>query len=90
MKKLAPEIRLVALYQGAPKDFVEIAREAEADIVSPEFHLVTPEQVAAAHKAGLRVIPWTPDKPADWDRLIAAGVDGIITDDPAALIEHLK
>ena len=90
MKKLAPEIRRVALYSGPAKDFVEIAREAEANIVSPEFHLVTPEQVAAAHKAGLRVIPWTPDKPEDWDRLVAAGVDGIITDDPAALIEHLK
>jgi glycerophosphoryl diester phosphodiesterase len=90
MKKLAPEIRRVALYSGPAKDFVEIAREAEADIVSPEFHLVTPEQVQAAHKAGLRVIPWTPDKPEDWDRLIAAGVDGIITDDPAALISHLK
>jgi glycerophosphoryl diester phosphodiesterase len=90
MKKLAPEIRLVALYSGPAKDFVQIAREAEADIVSPEFHLVTPEQVKAAHNAGLRVIPWTADKPEDWDRLIAAGVDGIITDDPAGLIEHLK
>ena len=28
--------------------------------------------------------------PADWDRLIAAGVDAIITDDPASLIAHLK
>jgi glycerophosphoryl diester phosphodiesterase len=90
MKKLAPEIRRVALYSGPAKDFVQIAQEAEADIVSPEFHLVTPEQVEAAHRAGLRVIPWTPDKPEDWDRLIAAGVDGIITDDPATLIEHLK
>jgi len=90
MKKIAPEIRRVALYSGPAKDFVQIAQEAEADIVSPEFHLVTPEQVEAAHKAGLRVIPWTPDKPEDWDRLVAAGVDGIITDDPASLIEHLK
>jgi len=90
MKKIAPEIRRVALYSGPAKDFVQIAEEAEASIVSPEFHLVTLEQVQAAHKAGLRVIPWTPDKPEDWDRLIAAGVDGIITDDPATLIEHLK
>jgi len=35
------------------------------------------------------VIPWTANTPADWDRLIAAEVDGIITDDPAALIAHL-
>jgi glycerophosphoryl diester phosphodiesterase len=36
------------------------------------------------------VIPWTANTPRDWDRLIAAGVDAIITDDPAALIAHLK
>jgi glycerophosphoryl diester phosphodiesterase len=90
MKKLAPQLRLSALYEGPPKDFVEIAREAGADIVSPQFRLVTPEQVKAAHAAGLQVIPWTANTPADWDRLIAAGVDAIITDDPAALIAHLK
>jgi glycerophosphoryl diester phosphodiesterase len=90
MKKLAPSIRLAALYEGAPKSFVEIAKEAGAGIVSPQFRLVTPEQVKAAHAAGLTVIPWTANTPADWDRLIAAGVDEIITDDPAALIAHLK
>ena len=90
MKKLAPEIRLAALYSGPAKDFVEIAREAQAGIVSPEYHLVTTEQVKAAHAAGLTVIPWTPDRAEDWDRLIAAGVDAIITDYPAELIAHLK
>jgi glycerophosphoryl diester phosphodiesterase len=90
MKKLAPEIKLSALYSGAPRDFVEIAKEAGASIVSPEFHLVTPEQVKAAHAAGIEVLPWTADTPADWERLVAARVDGIITDDPAGLIAFLK
>lgn len=90
MKTLAPEIRRAALYDGANQDLVEIAREAQADIVSPVFRLVTPDNVRAAHAAGLTVIPWTPNRPADWDRLIAAGVDAIITDDPAALIAHLS
>jgi glycerophosphoryl diester phosphodiesterase len=90
MKKLAPEIRLSALYSGAPRSFVEIAKEAGAQIVSPEFHLVTPDQVKAAHAAGLEVLPWTANKPADWEPLVAAGVDGIISDDPAALVAFLK
>ena len=29
------------------------------------------------------------DTEPDWDRLVAAGVDAIITDDPAALLERL-
>ena len=90
MKKQAPEIELAALYSGPAKDFVEIAREAGAGIISPEYHLVTPEQVRRAHAAGFKVAPWTADKMEDWDQLIAAGVDAIITDDPAALIAYLK
>jgi glycerophosphoryl diester phosphodiesterase len=90
MKKIAPEIKLAALYTGPTKSFVEIGKEAGAGIISPEYRLVTPEQVKAAHDARLKVIPWTANEPADWDKLIAAGVDAIISDDPAALIAHLK
>src|SRR5438552_2739751 len=56
----------------------------------PGTKMLTPEQVAAAHRAGIEVLPWTADTPADWERLVAARVDGIITDDPAALIAFLK
>lgn len=90
VKKLAPELRLAALFSEKDRDFVAVAREAGARIVAPLHTLVTPEKVAAAHDAGLEVVPWTANEPADWDRLIEAGVDAIITDDPEALIEHLE
>ena len=89
MKLLAPEIMLAALWEGATRSFVEIAREAGTKIVAPEYVLVTEDEVRKAHEAGIRVIPWTANTPEDWTRLIAAGVDGIITDDPAALIAYL-
>jgi len=90
MKQLAPEIRTSALIEGSPRDFVGVAREAKADIVSPQFAMVTPELVAAAHRAHIQVVPWTANEPKEWDPLIAAGVDAIISDDPAALISYLK
>ena len=90
MKKLAPDIRLAALYEGSPKDFVAIAREAGAQIISPRYTLVTKEQVDRAHKAGLQVVPWTANKQADWEKLVDAGVDAVISDDPAELIAYLK
>jgi len=91
MRKLAPEIRLSALTETDSRDFRIIAEEAgNAEIVSPEFHLVTQEKVAAAHSAGLRVVPWTANAPLDWDMLIQARVDAIVTDDPAALIAYLE
>jgi glycerophosphoryl diester phosphodiesterase len=91
MRKLAPEIRLSALVASDQRGFASIAKDAaNAEIVSPELHLVTPAKVAAAHAAGVQVVPWTADTPADWDRLITAKVDAIITDDPAELIAHLR
>ena len=35
---------------------------------------------------GLKVIPWTVNDPKAWARLLRLGVDGMITDDPEALI----
>lgn len=90
MKKLAPEIRLSALYDGPAKDFVDIAREAGASIVSPQYKLVTKDQVKKAHAAGLQVVPWTANTPEEWRRLLDTGVDAIITDDPGELISFLK
>ena len=86
MKKLAPEIELSALISGPVKS----AKESGAQIISPEFHSVTPELVKAAHEAKLQVVAWTANQPAEWDLLLAAGVDAIISDDPAGLIAHLK
>jgi glycerophosphoryl diester phosphodiesterase len=90
MKKLAPEIKLSALCRGPGLDLVKIGKETGAQIVSPMHAMVTKEQIAAAHAAGLQVVPWTADTVKDWDRLIAAGADAIITNDPAALIAHRK
>ena len=90
MKELAPEIRLAALTEADQRDFTVIAKEAHAGIISPHYNLVTPEKTKAAHDAGLEVVPWTANTPADWERLANAGVDAIISDDPAALIQWLK
>jgi glycerophosphoryl diester phosphodiesterase len=90
MAKIAPEIQRVALWEGDNRSFVAIAKDADAPIVSPYYPLVTPVKVKEAHAAGLQVVPWTPDTPRDWQNLIDAKVDAIITDDPARLIAYLK
>jgi glycerophosphoryl diester phosphodiesterase len=90
-RNMAPEIRRSALIEGDSRDFVTIAQEGgQAQIISPHYMLITKEKVQAAHKAGIQVVPWTVNTPAAWDRMIDAGVDAIISDDPAALIEYLR
>jgi glycerophosphoryl diester phosphodiesterase len=49
---------------------------------SPHHVDLSESAVAEAHELGLRVVPWTVNQPADMDRLIAWGVDGLITDRP--------
>lgn len=90
MKKLAPEMPLAALDDRGKEDFVVLARQAGAGIISPRHDFVTAEKVRAAHAAGLQVVAWTANKPEDWRRLIDAGVDAIITDDPEPLLAFLR
>ncbi len=90
MKRIAPAIALSALYEKNDKDFVTLGKESGANIISPEFHTVTPERVRDAHAVGLQVVPWTANRPEDWQKLANAGCDAIISDDPAALIAWLK
>lgn len=48
----------------------------------PNYHYVDEETVAELHGRGVRVVPWTPNRIRDWDRLREAGCDGVITDVP--------
>jgi glycerophosphoryl diester phosphodiesterase len=89
MKKLDPSIPRSALFEKK-REWPEVAQEFAATIFSPEYHLVTAERVAKAHAAGQQVVPWTVNTPEDWQRLVDAKVDAIISDDPASLIAWLK
>ena len=89
LRTLDPAIPRAALLE-TDRDWLDVAREFEATLFSPEYHLVTPERVAAAHNAGMKVMSWTVNKPEDWERVADAGVDAIISDDPACLISWLK
>jgi glycerophosphoryl diester phosphodiesterase len=44
---------------------------------------VTAELVDAAHAVGLRVVPWTVNDLRQMAELMALGVDGLVTDEPA-------
>ena len=52
MTRMAPGIKLAALYGGMPRDFTAIAKESGAKIISPRFDLATIEQVRATDTRG--------------------------------------
>lgn len=87
--EVAPEIPLIALTRRSAIRWVQIAKWARARAISPHQWLITPGEVRRAHKAGLPVYAWTVNREQDWRRMVRLGVDGVITDDPAALVEFL-
>jgi glycerophosphoryl diester phosphodiesterase len=57
---------------------------------SPHARDLMPGLIVEAHALGLAVVPWTVNEPADMERAIAAGVDGLITDYPDRLRRVLE
>jgi len=56
----------------------------------PRGDRVTPEMIAAAHQADLRVVVWTVNEIEDLRTVIAMDVDGVITDYPDRLVQLLE
>ncbi len=90
IKKIAPAIRTSQLTHESLVDIVPALKAAKADIWSPNYRWITPEVVKEVQAAGIKVAPWTINSKSEWDQVIAAGVDAIITDYPAALANHLE
>lgn len=81
VRKLAPEIPRGLLEQARPSDPAGVLRSAGARDLWPAARTIDESLVRAVHAAGGRVIAWTANSPAEWERLAVAGVDGICTDE---------
>ncbi|SCX13258.1 glycerophosphodiester phosphodiesterase family protein [Corynebacterium jeikeium] len=77
-------------YDKVGGDVNKAAKQLGAEILSPHYKLVTPENVASAHEADLQVLPWTVNEKPDMQAMIDAKVDGLITDYPTRGMEVLK
>ena len=68
-------------------DVVDYARRCGARVLHPHHRLVDEEFVARAHAAGLRVNAWTVDDEHEAARILALGVDGLMTNRPDMRVE---
>jgi glycerophosphoryl diester phosphodiesterase len=60
------------------------------DIFSPDYKLLNRELVGEYQANGIKVIPWTVNKPKDMALLLGWKVDGLITDYPNVALEVLR
>jgi glycerophosphoryl diester phosphodiesterase len=65
----------------------KMVKAAGGAVWAPNGPALTQDLLKEAHALGLQVIPWTINSPADMERFISWGVDGLITDYPDRLRE---
>lgn len=85
LKELEPCLRTAALLVGRPVSMSALAGPSKADAMALEFSLVTKTEVDACRAAGLQLVVWVVNEPAQMRYFIDLGVDGIITDRPDLL-----
>ncbi len=88
VRRLAPHIPLGLLYAPdlpLPLRRAWLAFLAPHEARHPEHTMVNARYMSWARKRGYRVYTWTVDEPDEMHRLIALGVDGIITNVPDML-----
>jgi glycerophosphoryl diester phosphodiesterase len=78
------------LCEHPSNDLVERTVRAGARQLVARGDLITADVVEKAHHAGLQVVAWTINEPEQMRRLIATGIDGIITDFPDCLFKVLR
>jgi len=78
------------LYDGLIENPLDKAVAIGARQLAVRGDLVTPAMLAEAQKKDLQVVCWTVNHPAHMRMLMAAGVDGIMTDYPERLTTAVK
>jgi glycerophosphoryl diester phosphodiesterase len=76
------DIATGATIHGYIVDVGSYAQKLGVRWVYPNYHFVDPEMVRDLHDRGIGVVPWTPNRVREWERLFEIGCDGIITDLP--------
>jgi len=87
---LSPNIKTGALFFDVPKDILQRALKVHASSIHVYYRNVNSELVREAHRSGLEVAVWNPNKIEDMREMIGLDVDAIGSDRPDILIQLLR
>jgi glycerophosphoryl diester phosphodiesterase len=74
-----------ALRTAMPARIPLLLRAARADVLALHHTLCSRAAVATAHRLGAPVVAWTVNDDSALRRMLAAGVDAVVSDDPGSL-----
>jgi glycerophosphoryl diester phosphodiesterase len=90
LRQIEPTLMTGLLYDGQIEAPLEKALKVGARQLAVRGDLVTPSLLTDARKRDLQVVCWTVNHPAHIRMLMAAGVDGIMSDYPDRLVAAQK
>ena len=87
----APGVRRGWLIEQRHEPLPDLCAQLGVMTCNPSVEMVLADTglVGVLHRAGLQVMVWTADDVDQWEALVAAGVDAIITDRPDRLVGWL-
>jgi glycerophosphoryl diester phosphodiesterase len=90
IRQIEPTVMTGLLFEGQIEAPLERALEIGARQLVVRGDLVTPGMIGDAHKKDVQVVCWTVNHPAHMRLLMAAGVDGMISDYPDRVLATLN
>jgi glycerophosphoryl diester phosphodiesterase len=82
MRRLNSDIRIAPLYEAGLFEPWNYAKKIGAYAIHPLFYNIVPQIMEGCRLNGIKVHPYTVDDPEYIRAMVAAGVDGIITNVP--------
>jgi len=91
LRQADPSAKIGLLYNEALVDPFIYAKHLNADAVHPFYPTLSgPGVIEGCKKYGIKIHPWTVNDPDSMRRLIAAGVDALITDVPDTALKIVE
>jgi len=90
VKNIDKNITLSLLIEDSNINMIELAKNINVDIISPEYSLLNKDLVKKMHDNKFRVLPWGINSTISLQEMIDINVDGIIADDPKKMIDYIK
>ncbi len=92
MHEKYPEFIVSYLVDGSEKDFEKYMSKLTftPQWLSPHYSIVDEELVKKCREKGMKLVPWTVDKPEDIKRLIDLGVEAIISNYPDRVLMQTR
>jgi myo-inositol-1(or 4)-monophosphatase len=90
LRRLSEDARIGLTWTDGPVPPLAVLAELQAEYWNPMYRFVSAEAVAAVHASGRKVSTWTVDDEDDMTKVVAAGVDAVVSNRVQAFVQFAR